>query len=97
MFTSKQRSNLKGLAMNIEPIAQVGKSGVGKNFLESVDKALSARELIKITVLQNASDSSECLAEEIAKGVKAEVVCVIGKKIVLYRRSDKPGIKHVDF
>ena len=97
MFTSKQRSNLKGLAMNVEPIAQVGKGGVSQNFLESVDKALSARELIKISVLQNASDGALDLANEIAAGVSAEVVCVIGKKIVLYRRSDKPGIKHIEF
>ena len=97
MFTSKQRSNLKGLAMNIEPITQVGKGGISPNFLESVDKALSARELIKITVLQNASDGAIDIANEIAEALKAEVVCVIGKKIVLYRRSEKPGIKHIEF
>ena len=97
MFTSKQRSNLKGLAMNIEPIAQIGKNGLSDNFLESVDKALSARELIKIAVLQNAADSADDLAREIAQAVNAEVVCVIGKKIVLFRRSEKPGIKHVEY
>ena len=95
MFTSKQRSNLKSLAMNIEPIAQVGKSGVGEAFLDGVDKALSARELIKIAVLQNASDDPDEIAARIAEALGAEVVCVIGKKIVLYRRSDKKGVEHI--
>lgn len=97
MFTSKQRSNLKGIAMGIEPIAQIGKGGISDNFLESVDKALSAREIIKISVLQNASEEAKDLAEEIAKATGAEVVCVIGKKIVLYRKSDKPGVEHIKF
>ncbi|MBO7525623.1 MAG: ribosome assembly RNA-binding protein YhbY [Clostridia bacterium] len=97
MFTSKQRSALKGLAMNIEPVAQIGKGGVNENFSESIDKALSARELIKISVLQNAEYSAEEYAEEIAEKVKAEVVCVIGRKIVLYRFSTKPNVKHVEF
>ena len=97
MFTSKQRSNLKGIAMGIEPIAQIGKGGISDNFLESVDKALSAREIIKISVLQNASEEAKDLAEEIAVATGAEVVCVIGKKIVLYRKSQKPGVEHIKF
>ena len=83
--------------MNIEPIAQIGKGGISENFLESADKALSARELIKISVLQNAAETAEDFAAKIAAALNAEVVCVIGKKIVLYRRSEKAGVKHVDF
>ena len=83
--------------MGIEPIAQIGKGGISDNFLESVDKALSAREIIKISVLQNASEEAKDLAEEIAVATGAEVVCVIGKKIVLYRKSQKPGVEHIKF
>ena len=97
MFTSKQRSNLKGIAMGIDPIAQIGKGGIGENFIESVDKALSARELIKISVLQNAEKDAKDLAEEIAKATGSEVVLIIGKKIVLYRKSDKKGVEHIVF
>ena len=83
--------------MGIEPVAQIGKGGITENFIESVDKALSAREIIKITVLQNASEDARDFAEEIAAATNSEVVCVIGKKIVLYRFSDKPGIQHIKF
>ena len=97
MFTSKQRSKLKGLAMNIDPVATIGKGGASENFLDSVDKALNARELVKISVLQNAAEPASEFAEKIATFLNAQIVCVIGKKIVLYRYSEKPGVKHVEF
>ena len=83
--------------MGIEPVAQIGKSGIGDNFIDSVDKALSARELIKISVLQNAGEDARVSADEIASATASEVVCVIGKKIVLYRKSEKQGVEHVIF
>ena len=89
MFTSKQRSNLKGLAMNIEPIAQVGKGGVSPNFLESVDKALSARELIKISVLETAPDVAKDLGNEIAEATNSTLVQVVGNKITLFKQRKK--------
>ncbi len=97
MFTSKQRSNLRSIAQNLEPIAQVGKNGVGEKQLESLNQALEAREIIKISVLQSAEDSPEFIAEELSKSLNAEVVCVIGKKIVLYRKSSKEWVKHIEF
>ena len=50
---SKQRAYLKGLAMNITPIFQIGKSSLTPELTKAVDEALAARELIKISVLQN--------------------------------------------
>lgn len=53
---SKQRAYLKGLAMNINPIFQIGKSSLTPELTQAVDEALAARELIKISVLQNCLD-----------------------------------------
>ena len=97
MFTSKQRSNLKSLASAIEPIAQIGKGGVTDNMAESLMQALEKRELIKISVLNNAEDTADMLAEEVAEKTGADVVCVIGKKIVLYKKSTRKDFKHIVF
>lgn len=97
MFTSKQRSNLKSIASSIDPIAQIGKGGVTDNFTDSVSKALAKRELVKISVLNNCEDDAQSLAAVIAEKTQSEVVCVIGKKIVLYKKSDKPGVEHIEF
>ena len=89
MITSKQRSYLKSLAHNIEPIFQVGKGGVTENVIKQVDDALEARELIKLTVLNNSVATSREVLEEIASKTNAEAVQAIGKKIVLYRESKR--------
>ena len=97
MFTSKQRSILRSKAQTIEPIGQIGKGGISENLKESFSNALEARELIKISVLNNVDDDINLLSQELATSISAEVVCVIGHKIVLYRRSSKKGIDHIKF
>lgn len=84
-MTSKQRSYLKGLAMTMEPIFQIGKSSLTPELTAAVGEALEARELIKINVLKNCMDDSNELANMLAERTHSQVVQVIGKKIVLYK------------
>ena len=84
-MTSKQRSYLKGLAMTMDPIFQIGKSSVTPEITSAIAEALEARELIKITVLKNCLDDGRSIAEVLAERTHSEVVQVIGKKIVLYK------------
>ncbi|WP_373244264.1 ribosome assembly RNA-binding protein YhbY [Lacrimispora indolis] len=84
-MTSKQRSYLKGLAMTMGPIFQIGKSSVTPELTAAIAEALEARELIKITVLKNCLDDGRSIAEVLAERTRSEVVQVIGKKIVLYK------------
>ena len=84
-MTSKQRSYLKGLAMTMDPIFQIGKSSVTPELTAANAEALEARELIKITVLKNCLDDGRSIAEVLAERTRSEVVQVIGKKIVLYK------------
>lgn len=85
--TSKQRAYLKGLAMKLDPVLQIGKASVTPELTKAVDEALEARELIKLTILKNCFDNPRGIADMIAERTHSEVVQVIGKKIVLYRES----------
>ena len=96
-MTTKQRRKLRSLAQTIEPIGQIGKGGISDNMIAGLSSALEARELIKVTVLKNAEDEAKYLADDLAAELNAEVVCTIGHKIVLYRRSLKDGVKHIEF
>ena len=89
MLTSKQRAYLRGLASNEPTIMQIGKGGIGENLIKTVSDALEARELIKMSVLENCDWTTREAAEELAEAVGAEVVGVIGRKIILYRESEK--------
>lgn len=96
MLTSKQRSKLKSLAANMSPVGQVGKDGIGENMLKSFSDCLEARELIKISILENADGVPRAIGEELAARLNAECVIVIGRKAVLYRRSSRKGIDHIE-
>lgn len=87
MLTGKQRSYLRGLANNINPIFQIGKGGVNENTIKQFNDALEARELVKATVLKNALAETRDVCEEIAKATGAEIVQIIGNKFVLYKES----------
>ena len=92
-MTSKQSAYLKGLAMELDPIFQVGKNSVTPENVAAIEEAFNRRELIKIAVLKNCLDDPGEIARVIAERTHSQVVQVIGKKIVLYRPDkDKPKI-----
>lgn len=84
-MTSKQRAYLKSLAMTMEPIFQIGKSSLTPENTKAIQEALDARELIKVSVLQNCMDDPREIAQIAAERTHSQVVQVIGKKIVLYK------------
>ena len=86
-MTSKQRSYLKGLAMNLEATFQIGKSSLTPEFSEAIAEAFNKKELLKINVLKNCMDDPNQMAQIIAERTKSQVVQVIGKKIVLYKEN----------
>ena len=86
-MTTKQRAYLKSLAMTMEPVAQIGKSSLTEEGLKGIDEAPQARELVKVAVLKNCLDDPREIAEAAADNLRAEVVQVIGRKIVLYRQA----------
>jgi len=89
MLTGKQRSYLRSLANNIDSIIKIGKNGVDEALLKQIDEALTARELIKITVLKNSLLDPYDTCQYVCKKLSAEPVQVIGHRFVIYRRNNK--------
>jgi RNA-binding protein len=87
MLTGKQKRYLRSKAHHLDPIFQVGKGGVNENMVKQVAVALEARELFKISVLQNCEEDKNVVAEQLAKGTGADIVQIIGNTIVLYKES----------
>jgi RNA-binding protein len=95
-MTSKQRSYLKSLAVNLDTIFQIGKSGVTDEICAQLLNALNAREIIKIKILETCPSTVKETADLVAKGTGAEVVQTIGMKIVLFRVSDNEKNRTID-
>lgn len=88
-ITSKQRAQLRGLAMQQDTIIQVGKGGVTEAVVDSVSAALKAREIVKGRVLENSMLTAREACDALAQACRAEQVQVIGTKFVLYKRNEK--------
>jgi RNA-binding protein len=66
---------------------QVGKGGITDNLLKTVSDALEARELVKLTVLENCTETPREILDRLCDELGAEGVACVGKKIILYRES----------
>ena len=97
-ITSKQRAQLRGLAMEEDTIIQVGKGGITENLVASVNAALKARELVKGKVLENSMLTAREACDALCQACSAEGVQVIGTKFVLYKRNEKePKIQLIKY
>ena len=92
---SKTRALLRGKASKIDSVFQIGKDGITDTVIDAVSRALTARELVKVSVIKNCEKTPKEVLLELADSTGAEAICAIGQKVVLYRVSNKKGIKHV--
>ena len=86
-ITSKQRAQLRGLAMSEDTNVQVGKGGITENVIASVNAALTARELVKGRVLETCEFGPREVLDALCEACAADPVQVIGTKFVLFRRN----------
>lgn len=95
MLNSKQRAILKSEASKMDAVFQIGKGGLGEQMIKSVSDALEAKELIKLSVLDNSDEDAREAAVELAHATESEVVTVIGRKIILFKVSSKPNKRKI--
>ena len=88
-LTSKQRAFLKSEAHSLKPIVQIGKNGLNNQIKTSVRNALDARELIKVTLLQNTDEDIHDVAETLEDEIGCDTVLKIGRILILFKESAK--------
>ncbi|CZR96488.1 MULTISPECIES: YhbY family RNA-binding protein [unclassified Clostridioides] len=93
MLKGKQRAYLRSLANTLKPTTQIGKEGVTESFLEQLDDMLRVRELVKVTILENAGLDAKETANAVCEALRAEFVQAIGFKFTIYKRNvEEPKI-----
>ena len=93
-LSSSQRSYLRSQAHHLEPVVLIGKHGITDGTIESIDRVLEARELIKIK-FREFKDEKLSLSEKITELTNAQIVGVIGHTVIIFRQnpdSDKRQI-----
>ncbi len=95
-MTTKQRAALRSMANTLEVVLYIGKDGINDNLVKQAWDALEARELIKVSVQQNAPEDAKTLCAELCDRVHAESVQVIGRRFVMYRKARKDSKIDID-
>jgi RNA-binding protein len=91
-LNGKAKRHLRALAHDLKPTVQIGNQGVTEGLLGAVDQALTDHELIKVRVSGEDVELDE-IGERVAASTRAELVQVIGRMLVLFRRrKNKPVI-----
>ena len=90
MITGKQRSYLRKLAQQLDPVVYIGKSDMTENVLREMDRLLSSRELIKVKLQEGSLLDPKEAANDAAETLGAEFVQAIGRRFVLYRQAEDP-------
>ncbi|KJQ59929.1 ribosome assembly RNA-binding protein YhbY [Streptococcus cristatus] len=88
-LTSKQRAFLNSQAHSLKPIVQIGKNGLNDQIKTSIRQALDARELIKVTLLQNTDENIHEVAEILEEEIGVDTVQKIGRILILFKQSSK--------
>ena len=89
MLTSKQRSELRAQANELDTTLMVGKDGVTENVIAEAERLLTARELIKGKVLETALMSAREVSDAICEATGADGISCVGSKFVIWRYSEK--------
>lgn len=88
---SKERAELRGEAHRLQPLVHVGHQGLTDTLVRAADEVLNTRELIKADISRNLAAPLSEIAHALADATGSELIQVIGRKVVLYRKN--PDLK----
>ena len=95
MLSNQDKKYLRTKAHDLQALIQIGKTGLSANLYQTLDDALEAHELVKVSLLKTTPIDVREAAIEGAAATHAQVVHIVGRTFILYRRSkeNKMGLK----
>lgn len=84
-MNNKQTKLLKRAAQREKALFQMGKANLTPEFIAQIDTALNKRELVKISILPNASLSDEAVETAVVSALNIEWSNHIGHTLTFYR------------
>lgn len=96
MITTKQRSKLKAMANTLRPSVTIGKDELTDNVLKEIETALYHYELVKVASLQSCTLSAKDMCRTACEKLGCEPVLCVGNRFVVYKRSSKDNIEHIE-
>jgi len=91
-LTGKQIRYLRGLGHHLDPVIMLGKSGLSESIVDKTSEALDLHELIKVKVQDGCMLDRKVAADQLSKVTQAQLVQILGRTFLLFRRSEEPKI-----
>ncbi len=88
-LTIKQKKFLKGLAHSLSPVVKIGKEGITRSLLGTIENELLYHELIKVKIGNNSEVVKTEAAQLIPEKTGSSLVQLIGKTVILYKANSK--------
>ncbi len=89
ILNKEQKTYLKKLSHNLRPIIQIGKEGLHPKLILTIEQALVAHELIKISILKTLDTEINQLVLDIIAKSNCHLVLKAGRVLVFYRKNKK--------
>ncbi|EWC40683.1 ribosome assembly RNA-binding protein YhbY [Pseudomonas stutzeri] len=90
-LTNEQKKQYKSIGHHLKPVLIVAENGLTEGVQAELERALNDHELIKIQFRLAEREDRRALMEELCKIGKCELVQVIGKMALVYRKNPKPN------
>ena len=92
-LNKKQIQHLRGVAHPLKPVVLLGNNGLTEAVVAEIDYALNHHELIKVKIPTDDKETKALIVEAICRETKSIQVQVIGKTLVIYRKSEENKIR----
>lgn len=90
-LSNEQKKHFKSIGHHLKPVLIVAENGLTEGVLAELERALNDHELIKVQLRLNERDDRRALIEELTAAGRCELVQVIGKMALIYRKNTKPN------
>jgi RNA-binding protein len=92
-LNNAQRTHLRRLGHDREPIVLVGQGGISPNLVAELERALNDHELVKVRARVGDRQQRDAILDELARTTGADMIQRIGHVALYYRRNpEQPGI-----
>lgn len=88
ILNKEQKKFLKSLSHELRPVVMIGKDGINSHLINNLNQALTAHELVKVSMLNTSPLTVNEAAVQLASESKSEVVHKVGRVITLFKQSD---------
>ncbi len=85
LLSGKEKRKLRALGNRLKPELWIGKGGISRGIIQSLENSLRTKELVKVKILETSPLDRQASARQLARETHAEVVQILGNTILLFR------------